>query len=202
MYRKHLAFGVNIFIVGVIILLTVGCNVQNDNSTVITDKITPTLSAYRELLDTEIRGIDPATIEDYLNGKGLGLALPAELNGYPGPRHVLDLADELELSQEQTRQTQALFNEMQPQAIELGKQILAEEAKLEQAFRDKIITEDFLQGQLTRISELQAQLRYVHLRTHLTTVDILSEHQIGLYNTLRGYGEMPSNNHQHSQQHN
>jgi hypothetical protein len=56
------------------------------------NEITPTLSAYRSLLDSEIRGIDDQTIEDYLTEKGMGLALPAELNGYPGPRHVIDLA--------------------------------------------------------------------------------------------------------------
>ena len=31
----------------------------------------------------------------------MGLALAAELNGYPGPSHVLELADKLELSAEQ-----------------------------------------------------------------------------------------------------
>ncbi len=201
MHRIKSIYLVSIFIVSVIALLTVGCNVQHNNSAATISDATPTLSAYGELLDTEIRGIDPATIEGYLNGKGLGMALPAELNSYPGPRHVLDLADDLELSEEQTKQMQALFDEMQAQAIELGKQILAEEAKLEQAFREKTIDEDFLQKQLTNVSELQTQLRYVHLRTHLTTVDILSQHQVVLYDTLRGYGEMPSD-HQHGQQHN
>ena len=59
------------------------------------DAAIPTPSAYREFLDGEIRGIDPQTIAGYLAGEGLGMALPAELNGYPGPRHVLDLRSEL-----------------------------------------------------------------------------------------------------------
>ena len=33
-------------------------------------------------------------ISDYLSGKGMGLAKAAELNGYPGPAHVLELAEQ------------------------------------------------------------------------------------------------------------
>lgn len=159
--------------------------------------ITPTPSAYRELLDSEIRGMDDQTIEDYLTGKGMGMALPAELNGYPGPRHVLELADELDLTPEQTAQTQDLFNEMEPQAISLGTQILAAEAALEEAFRGQTVDETNLEAQLQAIGALEAQLRYVHLRTHLATLEILSPHQIMLYNSLRGYDDMPANHNQH-----
>jgi hypothetical protein len=43
-------------------------------------------------------------IESLQNGTGDafgGMAKLAELNGYPGPRHVLDLANELELTPNQ-----------------------------------------------------------------------------------------------------
>lgn len=148
---------------------------------------TPTPSAYGELLDTEIRGIDPATIEGYRTGAGLGMALPAELNGYPGPRHVLDLADELELTSEQRTQIQALFDEMLPDAIALGEQILDQEAGLELAFRERTIDEESLRDMLVSIESLKAELRYVHLRTHLVTLEIMTPHQVQLYNNLRGY---------------
>ena len=157
----------------------------------------PTPAAYRALLDTEIRGIDPQTIEGYLNGAGLGLALPAELNGYPGPRHILDLAQELSLTSEQAAQVQALFDQMEPEAIALGKEILAAEGNLEQAFREQTIQEKSLSTQLTTLGDLQGQLRFVHLRTHLATIDILSPHQIVQYNTLRGYEEMPTDHQNH-----
>jgi hypothetical protein len=159
---------------------------------------TPTPSAYREFLNSEIRGLDPDTIAEYLNGAGMGLALPAELNGYPGPRHVLDLSAELELTPEQEERIQALFDEMQPQAIELGQQILEAEAALERDFRNRSITEESLRTQLQQIGDLQAQLRFVHLRTHLATIELLSAHQIQQYNVLRGYTETPADNHQHS----
>lgn len=158
----------------------------------------PTPSAYRDLLSAEIRGIDPQTLEGYLTGSGLGMALPAELNGYPGPRHVLDLAGELELTLEQKAQVQQLFDQMQPQAIDLGKQILEAEAGLEQAFRTETITEAMLDQQLAQIGQLDAQLRFVHLRTHLMTLDILSPHQVMQYNRLRGYHEASTGRqHQH-----
>lgn len=171
------------------------CNSQNATSA--DEPATPTPSPYRALLDNEIRGIDDQTIEDYLTGKGMGLALPAELNGYPGPRHVIDLADELALTPEQTTQIQALFDEMQPQAIALGKEILAAEAALEEDFRQQTIDETSLESQLQAIATLQAQLRFVHLNTHLAMIDVLLPHQVMLYNSLRGYADMPMEHNQH-----
>jgi Spy/CpxP family protein refolding chaperone len=115
------------------------------------------------------------------------MALPAELNGYPGPRHVLELADELELTSDQQTQIQALFDDMLPQAIALGEQILSQEADLELAFRDGTIDEESLRDALGSIESLKAELRFVHLRTHLVTLEILTPHQVQLYNSLRGY---------------
>jgi Spy/CpxP family protein refolding chaperone len=147
----------------------------------------PTPSAYVDLLETEIRGLSPEQIETYRTGGGGGMALPAELNGYPGPRHVLDLVDDLELTDDQRSQIQALYDEMLPEAIDLGNQILAAEAELELAFRERNIDEAILENQLLAIGELQAQLRFVHLRTHLATIDVLTQHQVVVYNSLRGY---------------
>lgn len=160
---------------------------------------TPTPSAYRELLDTEIRGLSPETIDGYRNGAGMGMALPAELNGYPGPRHILDLADDLELTTEQYDKIQALFDTMLPVAVELGEQILNEEAALEQAYRDGTVDDAFLHDQLVLIGQLEAELRYTHLRTHLSTIDILTPYQVTLYNVLRGYEDAPMDHssHQH-----
>lgn len=162
------------------------------------EHVTPTPSGYADLLDTEIRGISPEQIEIYQTGAGGGMALPAELNGYPGPFHVLDLAEELELTEDQQAQIQTLYDEMLPEAIDLGNRILAAEAELELAFRENTIDETFLESQLLTIGELKAQLRYVHLHTHLATVDILTQHQVVVYNTLRGYDiENPHHGHGH-----
>jgi len=41
----------------------------------------------------EIKSLSQQEITGYLHGKGLGYAKTAELNQFPGPRHVLDLAN-------------------------------------------------------------------------------------------------------------
>ncbi|MDH5605892.1 MAG: hypothetical protein OEY93_03300, partial [Anaerolineae bacterium] len=154
-------------------------------------------SAYAALLDSEIRGLDQETIEGYLTGEGLGQALPAELNGYPGPRHTIDMAEELKLSEDQLRQMQALFDKMHSETIPLGEQYLEAVAQLELAFREGTITEEYLKSQLIVITGIEAQLRYAHLSTHLATIEILSAEQIMQYNMLRGYMEGMDHN-QHS----
>jgi hypothetical protein len=81
-----------------------------------------------------IEALAPEQIEDYLTGRGMTMALPAELNGNPGPRHVLDLAGELGLTPEQLAQTEALFEGMRRQASELGAGIVTHEAELDELF--------------------------------------------------------------------
>ena len=64
-----------------------------------------------------------------LEGKGMGLATPAENHGYPGPRHVL--ADQLHLSPDQKAKTEALVTATKAKAIPQTKLLLADEAALE-----------------------------------------------------------------------
>ena len=167
--------------------VVIGTFIPNNEESAV--KATPTPSAYVSLLDSEIRGLDQDTIEGYLTGKGLGQALPAELNGYPGPRHTIDMAEELELTEEQLAQVQALFDDMQSAVIPLGKKYLESVAELELAFREGTITDEYLQSQLENITGIEAQMRYVHLSTHLATIDILNHDQIMQYNMMRGYGD-------------
>ena len=53
----------------------------------------PLTSPYREQLASEIRGLTAKEIEDFREGRGMALARAAELNGYPGPRHMLDAVE-------------------------------------------------------------------------------------------------------------
>ena len=53
----------------------------------------------------DIKALSPDEIQGYLTGQGMGLAKAAELNGYPGPLHVLELAAELKLTEEQDRKS-------------------------------------------------------------------------------------------------
>lgn len=149
----------------------------------------------------EIKSLSPSDIDGYLKGKGMGFAKAAELNHYPGPRHVLDLADELKLDDEQLKQTQALFKTMQTRAIELGKQLISQEKELDQLFARNKIDKDSLNSLLQKIGSTQAKLRFVHLSTHLDQKRILNKHQIMMYDQIRGYGKTGNSHDSHMHNH-
>lgn len=148
-----------------------------------------TLSPYREQLASEIRGLTTKEIEDLREGRGMALARAAELNGYPGPRHVLDgvEAGEFHLGPEQLAAVQRLFQEMSTGAQRLGSAILKEEQALEAEFRARRIDGPNLRERVARIATLQSDLRLIHLRTHLETRALLTDHQVEQYNEMRGY---------------
>jgi Spy/CpxP family protein refolding chaperone len=117
----------------------------------------------------------------------MGLALAAELNGYPGPMHVLELADALDLSGRQRAKMQELFAAMKAEAIPLGERLIAQEAELDKAFASKTITTATLAASTEAIGATQAALRQAHLKYHLFTVEVLTLAQIQRYAELRGY---------------
>lgn len=117
-------------------------------------------------------------------GEGFGMAFPAELNGYPGPRHILDLQNELKLRPDQTAAVQKLFEEMKQQALAHGKDVLQAEGELEQMFRANR-PEAELREQVLRIASLRGELRWVHLRAHVAAAALLTKEQIAAYSQLR-----------------
>ena len=156
-----------------------------------------TSSPYRQQVESGLRGLDAREIADLKAGNGMGLARAAELNSYPGPRHVLDAvsAGTLIASQDQVERVERVFDGMKRDAQRVGAEILDEEQRLETGFRTATITEADLRSRVERIAALQGQLRAVHLAAHLATRAILSESQIARYNELRGYS--PGHPHKH-----
>lgn len=149
-----------------------------------------TISPYAGEEMREIASLTDADIESLQTGTGVafgGMAKPAELNGYPGPRHVLDLADELHLTTVQQNSVQALFENMENDAIPLGEQIIDIEKTISVGFADKTLTKERLEELLKESAELYEKLRFVHLSAHFDTVNILTPEQVTLYNELRGY---------------
>src|SRR5262245_4804794 len=67
-----------------------------------------TSTPYAGQESASVRGLSEAEISALRTGSGMGLARPGEINGYPGPRHALDLADELALTESQRAALQAL----------------------------------------------------------------------------------------------
>lgn len=161
----------------------------------------PLTSPYRGQLASEIRGLSAQEIDDLREGRGMGLARAAELNGYPGPKHVLEAFDagQLHLSAEQLSAVRQLFARMSRDARRLGDLILKEEQALEAAFRAGTVEESALQARAARIAGFHGELRVVHLRTHLETRALLTEHQLQRYNQVRGYtgGEAGHAPHRH-----
>jgi Spy/CpxP family protein refolding chaperone len=144
-------------------------------------------ASYAGWPERTIKALSPQQVEDYLEGRGMGMALPAELNGYPGPRHVLELADELDLTRDQLAQTGRLFEEMRLTAIALGEQIVAREAALDELLASGAATEADLRAAAEALGLLNGRLRAHHLGYHLTMRDLLEPHQIESYQRLRGY---------------
>ncbi len=126
-------------------------------------------------------------ISDLKAGRGMGMALAAELNGYPGPSHVLELAEPLKLSDPQRKDVQTVFDWMQAQAESLGRAYLETEVALATAFRNGNITQAMLTDRLKAAEAARAELRQVHLAAHIETASLLTEPQKSLYSALRHY---------------
>jgi Spy/CpxP family protein refolding chaperone len=135
----------------------------------------------------DIKSLPAAEVAQLLAGEGMGLAKAAELNGYPGPAHVLEHADALALTPEQKQASQVLMDRHMERARRLGATLVVAERALDQAFAGRQIDEASLARLTAEIGAMQAQLREEHLRTHLAQTAILSAGQIRQYAQLRGY---------------
>ncbi len=125
------------------------------------------------------------------SGQGFGMALAADRNGYPGPKHILELKDALQLTPQQDAAVTALMSAMKEKALARGREILAAEARLEEMFRGGR-SEAELREETYRIATLRAQLRWVHLETHIAARKLLSEEQLATYQKMRhGAGAHP-----------
>ena len=142
---------------------------------------------YSSFQNREIKALSQQQIDDLKSGKGMSLALPAELNGYPGPAHSLELADPLKLTQQQKQRMEELFSAMSNEAKKLGLEVIEAERNLDALFKNKTVNPQNLRDATLKAGEAQARLRESHLRYHLLTIEVLSTEQIASYNRLRGY---------------
>src|SRR6185436_111246 len=95
---------------------------------------------YAGMQARSIKALSDQQIADLGAGRGMGLALAAELNGYPGPSHVLELADKLDLSADQRASMQRLFDSMKAEAMPLGSKLIEQETELDRQFAGHAIT--------------------------------------------------------------
>lgn len=142
---------------------------------------------YAGLETREIKALSAEQLAELRDGRGMGLALAAELNGYPGPAHVLELAGPLGLSPKQREDIARLVAAMKAEAKATGEKLIAAEGALDRQFATRSVTEASLRAGVEAIAAEQAALRAGHLKYHLATVAVLSPEQIAHYDVLRGY---------------
>ena len=152
---------------------------------------------YAGMQGRSIKALSDQQIADLNTGRGMGLALAAELNGYPGPSHVLELADKLDLSAEQRASMQRLFESMKAEAMPLGSKLIEQEAELDRQFASRTVTPESLKASTAAVAATQGTLRETHLKYHLSTGSILTQAQMTKYAELRGYDSGHKRQHHH-----
>lgn len=139
----------------------------------------------------EVKSLSRADLDSLRRGLGWGLAKAAELNGVPGPLHVLELAEALKLTAEQKKKTESIYVEMRTSAQELGHRLIEEEKQVDQFFQTGAADHGRLKQLVSTVGHTRSELRLVHLRAHLHMRPILTPKQLALYNELRGYDSAP-----------
>lgn len=135
-------------------------------------------SAHHEFLAAEREAIE--------RGEGFGMAMVADQNGYPGPKHVLELKTELQLTADQQAGMEKLYAQMKERARSKGRELLEAEGRLGQMFAAER-PEAELREQAFRAATLRAELRWVHLTAHLDARKLLSPEQLAKYRRLRAH---------------
>jgi Spy/CpxP family protein refolding chaperone len=142
-----------------------------------------------------VTSLSEQDIADLEAGRGWGLAKPAEINGFPGPLHVLELADALRLTPEQRTMVQKVYEAMKANAQNLGARYIAAEKALDAAFKAEAAAASLISERVGEAEKLRAQLRLTHLLAHVEVAPVLTPDQIQKYAELRGYTDATAHDH-------
>jgi Spy/CpxP family protein refolding chaperone len=147
----------------------------------------------------DVKALSEDEVKQYLAGGGMGYAKPAELNGYPGPMHVLELAEKLQLDARQRQAADALMQAHKAEARAIGSRLVDAEGALDALFRSGKVGESELAAHVRAVASIQGEYRLSHLDTHRRMHMLLTPEQVARYNALRGYGhsEAAAQTHQH-----
>ncbi|RCS21523.1 hypothetical protein DUT91_23525 [Phyllobacterium salinisoli] len=160
---------------------------QNHGSSDVHGAATQAPPPYSGMEARRVKALSDEQIADLEAGRGMGMALAAELNLHPGPSHVLELAEALGLTDDQRSRTKELLFRMKAETIPIGKRVVREETELDRLFAEKKIKLKSLAEAIGRIADVQGALRLAHLRYHLEMAESLTHEQINRYSELRGY---------------
>ncbi len=144
-------------------------------------------SPYAHSQSSDVPSLSPDEVRELQLGEGMGLARAAELNHFPGPKHLLDLASDLGLSNEQVLRIQEVHRTMKDHAVSKGEEILQQELHLSHLFASGNPTAAEITHATERLGILRGQLQAIHLLAHLESARELTGEQIVGYDRLRGY---------------
>lgn len=142
---------------------------------------------YAGMATREIKALSAQELDDLRAGRGMSLALAAELNTYPGPLHALEHGDALALTPAQTASMRELMDAMRAAAIAQAERVIAAERAIEDLFSGRRATRENLAEATASAGLAWAALRTIHLETHIAARALLSEAQLARYDALRGY---------------
>lgn len=158
-------------------------------------------SPYAGQQNREIKALSAKEIKGFREGHGMGLAKVAELNNYPGPKHIMELSGQLELTEEQEKKVTQVFRTMKSRAQSLGNRLIKKEKQLDEMFANEHTSKSKVKGILQEIGKLKADIRFAHIQAHLEMKSVLTPEQIKKYDNLRGYGKAGNNHKNHGQHH-
>lgn len=137
--------------------------------------------------ERDIKALSPEEVKQYQSGAGMGYAKPAEMNRFPGPMHVLELADKLALTPEQRARTKTLMDGHKAEARAIGTKRVESERTIEMLFRSGKLDDTALAKSVREAAILEGEYRLAHLETHRRMRALLSDEQVARYVQLRGY---------------
>ena len=142
---------------------------------------------YADSAKRRIKALSEEQVAGLLAGRGMSLALAAELNGYPGPMHVLEHAAALGLTPEQRARAEGLRRAVESEARAIGARVVALEEELDGLFARGDADAGRLAALNAALGAVGGRLREVHLAAHIGMREALSPAQRAAYARLRGY---------------
>jgi Spy/CpxP family protein refolding chaperone len=160
----------------------------------------PTAQPYAGQQTRIVASLSDDEVKSFLDGRGMGLAKSAELNGHPGPMHVLELAEALKLTPEQRRLVKDSFDRMQAKAKALGEAYIKAEKAVDDAFKAGPAKASEVSALVAEANRLLGEVRLSHLLAHVEITPLLTPEQRTRYAELRGYaGGTAHEPHKHKQ---
>lgn len=147
------------------------------------------MPSYAGQQQREIKALSADEQRAFLNGAGSGFARAAELNHFPGPMHVVELAEALALTAEQRQASERLLHAHKAQARELGDRVVAAERSLDRLFAAGQVDAAALAAAVARAGEALTAYRLAHLDAHRAQRELLSVGQVAEYDRRRGYAD-------------